>query len=192
MEKLPLIQQVPELCPKCRPFTLGVGGRKKVRGFEIPFNTQSGGLKDQQKGQGWRGGKSRNEGRAVEGDEADGNEDEDDDEIRKTDHEEGEGKAKRVELDPRTIPSVENGSSEIPASRFSVFRRVLGVMIPGSSTSPPIDKPSTSESSSRVENIDHMTEKEMDDRVKGKANDKQSWHKAHHDPDWEIVGREKS
>ena len=59
----------------------------------------------------------------MEGDEADGNEDEDDDEIRKTDHEEGEGKAKRVELDPRTIPSVENGSSEIPASRFSVFRR---------------------------------------------------------------------
>ncbi|KAK0101442.1 hypothetical protein ONS95_006615 [Cadophora gregata] len=191
MEKTPRIQQIPQLCPKCRPFTLGVGrGGKGIREFEIevPFEGQ---LKIEKGSEGAADLKVK-----VQDEDADGN-----GSIQsKGDESKSKLKASRLEPEPLIIPSSENGSPEFPPPSFSIFKRVLGALIPGSSASPPTDTPVQvidDETTSENENEGTLTIEGTKQDVKGKSKDKKSWHQVEHGPEWEIpgweiVGREKS
>ncbi|PVH84801.1 hypothetical protein DL98DRAFT_610272 [Cadophora sp. DSE1049] len=202
MEKSPRINQIPELCPKCRPFTLGTGG-KRVRGFEVEvppegqYENEALECRYEGKGVGVGGEKGGRDGR---GGEEKGDEHEDE----RIQSDKGKGESKRtgigMRMDPHTIPSAANGSSEVSAPSFSIVKRVLGMLIPGSGTSAPVGK--SSELKLDDEGGENAMEKgkakggkeegKTETGSDGRNKDKQSWHKVDHDPDWEIVGREKS
>ncbi|KAH7395802.1 hypothetical protein BKA64DRAFT_754765 [Cadophora sp. MPI-SDFR-AT-0126] len=205
MSSSPLITQIPELCPKCRPFSLGVGGGKKVRRFEVSVEGQGQGERDEREeevgGDGDRGERESNHGEGVKEGEKGDKED-------KSDKCQGRSKQKGIYIgkrpDTHTIPSSTNGSPDLsPPPAFSVFKRILAALIPG--TSPHIDhKPTDSDSTSKPNNatdtegaINESAESKGKDEGEAREKDslqkekqKQSWHKVNRDPDWEIVQRE--
>ncbi|KAG4429561.1 hypothetical protein IFR05_014952 [Cadophora sp. M221] len=187
MEKSPKSVDVRELCPKCRPHTLGVGPvGKKVREHEV--EVLEGNL---------RGGEEREEKR-------------EDNMVLKNDDGNGVGesmncaeddidmKGKWMDVKPSSssrsdtsnIPSVTNGDAETPAS-LSIFKRVLGAMIPGSSSYSTANREEDFKNGGGADKEEDIQESGEDKKGEGKGKGKQSWIQVDEDPNWEVVGGER-
>ncbi|KAL5327208.1 hypothetical protein ACEPPN_004900 [Leptodophora sp. 'Broadleaf-Isolate-01'] len=182
MENSPRSVDVKELCPKCRPYTLGAGpGGKKVRELEVEVleGDLRGGEENKEKIEDKTAPASREDGRwansTLQGDGTD---------IK------GEWRDIKPGSCSSTvaIPSAKNGDAEIPPS-FSIFKRVLGAIIPGASGTSTGDR---GEELGNGDGADEQGEGQESGEAQreGKGKGKQSWIQVDEDPDWEVVGGE--
>lgn len=187
METQPRNVDIAELCGKCRPYTLGVAGRRgREREVEVLDGDGDGDVRSGEKdkdqnadlrGEGEKHDKAKDNTSSKSAGEG----------VGAKEHEAGMNN-RWMGFSHKEIPSAGNGEAEIQAPpTFSVLRRVFGGFIPGSSFVPvKVEEDGELKAGGGVEG-GRGEDRGNDGENKGKAKRKESWVNVEENPDWEVV-----